>query len=171
MLTIPVVCLKDKQFFSLDMLSLLGKPIDVAKRLKENGYKLIHIVDPAAISGTLTNLDIFDKLTYFVNIEVECAPKEELVRKLLTYKCRAVLSAPFPGIENLKETKLLVAKISKKKQFPVDAFHDVILEDANEQSTREFSKAGKRIIIYEKDKEKVKTKPWGIICDAVGMDR
>jgi uncharacterized protein related to proFAR isomerase len=162
---------KDKQAFTDKggMMRLIGKPIDVAKRWKEEGCVLIHIVDTDAIKGTSTNLDIYDNMTYFVNIEVECSPLPAIVTKLLTLKCRVVLP-PSAGlsVSGMAERKLLVAKIPsgmEASEKDLENFHDVVLEDSDDVSVRRYRGFGKRVIIYEKDWEKMKErkKVWGII--------
>jgi uncharacterized protein related to proFAR isomerase len=163
-LRIPLIFIRDKQAFSKasGMLKILGKPLDVAKRLKEEGYRLIHIVDLDALSGLSTNLDIYDGLTYFINVQVECAPREELVKKLLSLKCRVVLNPAF-DVSGLKEKKLLVAKIPKDYEGDAEGFHDVVLEDATSENVKKFESLGKRVMVYEKDEAAVKLKTWGLV--------
>ncbi len=156
---IPLIYIKDKQVFSKKegILRFIGKPVDVAKKIKEQGYKLIHIVDEDALAGTPTNLDVYDSLTYFINVQVECAPDDKLVKQLLTLRCRVVLPPGELDVSGIKEKQLLVAKVPKNCEMPVDDFHDVVLEDAGE--IKKFSSMGKRVMVYEKTKEKV----WGVI--------
>ncbi len=170
-LEIRSMIVKDKQAFMQKdgMMRLIGKPIDVAKKWRDQGCKLIHIIDSDAQKGMTTNLDIYDNLTYFVNVQVECAPIPAIFTKLLTLKCRIVLS-PSAGasIAAMAEKKLLVAKIasgSVVKDAELAPFHDVILEDADDASVERFDSLGKRVIIYEKDKDKLKSmkKIWGVI--------
>lgn len=166
MLHIPAICIKDKQVFDSDMLTLIGKPLDVAKKLKAEGHKLIHIVDKDALAGLSTNLDIYDHLTYFINVEVECAPKEQLIMKLLSLKCRVVLEHSVLDLSQIREKKLLVAKISPPYPITLEHFHDVLLVDADEASVRRFSEMGKRVIVYEKDVGNLKSSlvfVWGVI--------
>jgi len=174
-LKIPVIFIRDKQAFAQDMLSSLGKPIDVAKRMKEDGYKLIHIVDLDALNGNTANLDIYDKLTYFINVQVECAPKDAIIKKLLSLKCRIVLDSPAPGFSLLKEKNLLVAKIksieeAKKKGFGLSDFHDVILENASDEEIEKITALGKRVLVLDSDYERLKPKNrklvWGIILSS-----
>lgn len=161
-LRIPVLYIKDKQCFRKEggVSTLAGKPLDVARELKEKGAKLIHFVDQDALNGNGSNLDIYDNLTYFVNVEVECAPADELVKKLLSFKCRVVLAVPCPvGVSRYKEKKLLVAKVPESYgggEAGVAGFHDVILEGADDTAVEHFASMGKRVIIYGKDEGKVK---------------
>lgn len=157
------------------MLSLMGKPIDVVKKLKEQGYKLIHIIDMDALNGNTANLDIYDKLTYFINVEVECAPKDAILKKLLSLKCRIVLSQPAIGFSLLKEKNLLVAKLGKlgdarSGALELDDFHDVILEQADEADVGKIASLGKRVIVSESDYQKMgsgsRKLVWGIILSS-----
>ncbi|MBI5227566.1 hypothetical protein HY988_03180 [Candidatus Micrarchaeota archaeon] len=164
MYEIPLLYLKDKQVFrDRGLLQMLGKPTDIMKKLAGDGYQLVHIVDLDAIAGSSTNLDTFDKLTYFINVQVEFGDRVEFIKKVLNLKCRVVLS-PSTSIDlsKLTEKKLLVAKVDDSKSN-VDQFHDVIIENADSKSIKHYNDQGKRVLIYEKDKEKVKGEIWGII--------
>ena len=166
MLSIPVVYLKDKQAFQKRILSQPAKPIDMVKDLAKE-YKLIHIVDLDALAGRSTNLDIYDKLTYFVNVEVESAPIDVLVKKLLSLKCRVVIRplSSNPDLSEIREKKLLVAlvKSDDKSLTLIEQFHDVIVENADEDSVKRFTASGKRVIIYEKDRKSVQSEVWGVL--------
>ena len=168
MLKIPLIYIKDKQAFaSPDLLRLIGKPIDIAKELQDEGYKLIHIVDLDAKKGLSTNMDVYDKLTYFVNIQVECAPKEALIRKLLSVKARVVIDQAESNkldFSAFEEKKLLVMKANSKSAVTTD-FHDVIIDSQNPAILLEhFEKQGKRIIVYGSEEvNKRKLKCWGQI--------
>ncbi len=167
---IALIILKDKQAFSKGEgpMRLIGKPLDVARRLKERGFRLLHIVDSDALNGKPANLDVYDGLTYFINVQVECAPRPEFVHKLLSLKCRVVLPpSDLPGamdVRLVKEKRLLVAKIPPGYGGSAEGFHDVILEDADDGSVRRFSALGKRVMIYKKDEGKVEEAVWGVIA-------
>ncbi len=164
MYEIPLLYLKDKQVFrDRGLLQMLGKPTDIMKRLAGNGYQLVHIVDLDAIAGSSTNLDTYNKLTYFINVQVEFGDRTEFIKKVLTFKCRVVLN-PETSIDlaKLTEKKLMVALV-KDSTSNVNEFHDVIIENADSKSVKHYNSLGKRVLIYEKDKEKVKGDVWGII--------
>ena len=167
-LRIPLIYLRDKQAFRKEdgMLRLVGKPLDYAKELKKAGYLLIHIIDMDALSGMPKNLDVYDNLTYVINVQVECAPEPAIIMKLLSLKCRVVL-APDADVASLKEKKLLVAKISAAYSGVAEGFHDVLLEEADGPSIDKFIELGKRVIIYEKDEPgvavKLRKKLFGVI--------
>lgn len=162
---IPLIYIKDKQAFTKEggPMRLLGKPLDVARRLKEGGSRLIHIVDVDAINGLPTNMDIYDGLTYFINIEVECAPRDAFVKKLLSIKARVVLPPDSLELTGIREKKLLVAKIPAGYRGDADGFHDVVLSAADDEAAGRFEALGKRVIIYDADKGRVKMKVWGVI--------
>lgn len=158
--------MRDKQLFTKKdgILRLAGKPLDIAKELKEQGYKLIHFVDMDALSGRNTNLDVYSGLTYFINVQVECLPKLDILQKLMTLKCRVVL---FPTAELAPSASinpnLMVAKIVTGYNGEANGFRDVILENYDEANAIKFLKLGKRIIIYEDQKPKKTKDIWGLI--------
>ena len=163
---IPQYIIKDKQAFTKGM-RMAGKPIDMAKKLKGE-TELLHLVDSDALKGMPTNLDVYNSLTFVINVQVECAPKEEIVKKLLSLKCRVVLPPSF-DTSNLKEKKLLVAKFGKDYDGKADGFHDVIIEDADDGSVERFSSYGKRVMVYEADYQllkKTKKLVWGVISSS-----
>ncbi len=166
---IALIVLKDKQAFSKGSgpMRLMGKPLEAARRLQERGFKLLHIVDDDAMKGNPTNMDVYDGLTYFINVQVECAPRSEFVRRLLSLKCRVVLPpSDLPGamdVSSMKEKKLLVAKIPPGYKGAAQGFHDVLLEEADDAAVERFTKLGMRVIIYAKDAQKVKKDVWGVI--------
>jgi hypothetical protein len=166
-LKIPLIYLRDKQAFTKEggMLRLAGKPLELAKEKKASGCRLLHIVDSDALSGLQNNLDIYDNLTYIINVQVECAPEPGIVMKLLSLKCRVVLPPSF-DTSRIDEKRLLVAKITPDYGGDAEGFHDVVLEDADEESAQRFAALGKRVIIYEKDREKVKMKVFGVISSS-----
>lgn len=162
MLRIPLIYIRDKQAFTKEggILKLLGKPVDVAKRLQEKGYKLIHIIDEDALKGLSKNLDVYNDLTFFINVQVETAPKDELVKKLLSYRCRVVLSSDM-DVSEIREKNLLVAKLSKGSKTELTDFTDVLLEESDDGLVRKFKNMKKRVMIYEKDKGKEQV--WGMV--------
>lgn len=164
MLEIPAFYVKDKQAFRKKegTMAIIGNAVDVAKKLSKKA-KLIHIIDLDALQGMSVNFDIYDKLTYLVNIEVETDPRPEIVSKLLKIKSRAVVRLPADLETFEKEKRLLVGKITGEYNGKTDSVHDLIIENAGDKSIEKFPE--KRIIIYEKDFEKLreKKKIWGKI--------
>ncbi len=149
LLKIPQMYLKDKQAFKKvdGMLKLVGKPLDAAKAFKADGFRLIHIIDMDAAAGLPRNMDVYDGLTYIINVQVECAPLLPIVMKLLSLKCRVVLP-PSMDVTSLKEKKLLVAQIPEGYIGEATGFHDVLIQRADDESVRRLHAIGKRIIVY-----------------------
>ncbi|MBU0527453.1 MAG: hypothetical protein ABH983_04690 [Candidatus Micrarchaeota archaeon] len=164
MIKIAQIIVKDKQAFSRTggVLRFLGSAVDIAKKIKDDGFKLIHIVDEDALSGSSTNLDVYDTLTCFINVQVEGFSKDDMIKKLLSLRCRVVFP-PEAVVSKYSEKNLLVAKIKSDYSGSLDGFHDVIIENADDFSIQKFSKLGKRIIIYSQ--LKTKEKVWGKISN------
>jgi len=166
-LEIPVFYLKDKQAFTKSdgITKLLGNPIIVAKDYAKKGIKLIHIIDEDAKRGFSTNLDIYDKLTYFINIQVECGDHEGMIEKLIGLKARVVIR--LPAKLDLKKWKdkerLLVGIIDKDYKGKAEGVHDVIIEQADEESIKKFKDLGKRVIAFGLKDQKLNKILFGII--------
>ena len=160
---IPLIYLKDKQAFTKNegSMRLLGKPLDLAKKMKDTGYLLIHIVDLDAKKGMETNFDVYDKLTFFINIEVECGENERFVKRLIEIKSRVVLDLPSKlDLGKFAEHKrLIVGKIKKDYAGDAKEVHDIILEGPTKELFSRFK--SRRLIVY--DNYKGKEKIWGTI--------
>src|SRR3990167_2673438 len=114
MLKAKLVYLKDKQFFEkVGTLRLVGKPIETAKKLKDQGFELLHIIDLDAQRGIETNFDVYDKLTYLMHVQVEC-DREEFIERLLGINARVVIILPTKlDLKKFKDkNRLLVGKIN-----------------------------------------------------------
>lgn len=120
-----------------------------------------------AQKGLQNNLDVYNNLTYVINVEVECAPVPTIITHLLNLKCRVVLP-PSADIRSMREKKLLVAKIPAGYDGDAEGFHDVVLENASGPEVSRFVRLGKRVIIYEKDEGKIKNRKelFGIISSS-----
>lgn len=177
MYKIPKFILKDKQAFDSDGLSLVGEPVAHTKNLFDEGFKLIHICDTAAMKGVSTNMDVYDKLTYFVNIQVECSPKKDLLSKLVSKRSRIVISDfSASSLDLIKEfsenRKLFIAKISKENSKKFDSlfssFEEFYLDFLpNSDLIEKILSKKKRLILNQSDYEKLKNKKgiFGIILD------
>ena len=182
---IPCFLLKDKQAFEIDGLRLCGEPIALCKKLFDQGAKLIHIIDTNAIKGVNSNLDVYDKLTYFVNIEVEAAPKKEILSKLISLRSRIVISDfsndAFAALFDYSQNKnLLVAKIncsifnwtdSKLFDRVLDFFDEIYFSGSVSLSVlTKATKLKKRVIlnqsVYKNLKNKKELKIFGLIMDS-----
>ncbi|MBI5051178.1 hypothetical protein HZC08_00295, partial [Candidatus Micrarchaeota archaeon] len=141
MIRIPLIYLKDKQAFFKEAgtLRLAGKPTDLAKKWKKEGVKLIHIVDLDAQAGKTTNFDLYDALSYVINIQVEGVESEEFIEKLVKIGTRIVIALPTNiDLKKFKEyKKLLVGKINQVTD--IENVYDVIL-DKESKSILEIAK-------------------------------
>ena len=155
MIRTKLVILKDKQLFESKegSLRLIGKPLSIAQKLKDEGFVLLHIVDTDALRGNTTNFDVYDKLTYIMNAQVECAPTFHLIEKLVTVKVRVIIALPtlvdLKQLENKK--RLLVGKIDAAYTGDFNLVHDLIIENPSLLLIKKYKKEGRRIFIYKKD--------------------
>lgn len=170
-LDIPLFYVKDKQAYKKGegTLRSIGNPSQIARKLAESGAKLIHIVDLDALRGSSSNLDIYDGLTYFVNIEVECTEDEKLVEKLLSKKSRVVIALPAKtALSRWEKNERLVVGIAEPDyRGDAEGAHDIIIKSATDSEVERFSKLGKRVIVHESDYGKLKTGNrkliWGVL--------
>jgi uncharacterized protein related to proFAR isomerase len=161
---VPVIYIKDKQAFAkkAGALRFLGNATETAKKLSKQ-YKLLHIIDLDLNNGNESNFDIYDKLTYFINIQVECTDNisEKIIERLLELKARVVLKLPAAFLEKFeKQERLLVGIVSSEEDASM--VHDVLLLNPTKESIRKYSRQGKRIMLYESNWDK-KTEIWAII--------
>lgn len=155
MMRIPLVYMRDKQFYAKHkgVLRLIGNAVEIAKKLSEE-YELLHIIDLNLNKGSTANSDVYDKLTYFTHIQVECE-NEKMAERLLELKARVVLKLPTKlPIERWNE-RLLVGIVTGKED--AEGVHDIILKNPTKEKIEKYK--DKRIIVFEKSKEKA----WGII--------
>ncbi|MGB9719611.1 MAG: hypothetical protein ACPL06_03395 [Candidatus Anstonellales archaeon] len=146
--------LKDKQFFAWsDGLKLVGNPVSKAKELRERGIKLLHIKD--ADIKTMNNFDIYDKLTYIINVQVEAPCDGKIIKRLLEVKARVVVELPCALLEKFKESKkLLVGKVRDWGNTDgIEFVNDVIV--FSESEIEKVERLGKRVLFWGKSKKKV----------------
>jgi uncharacterized protein related to proFAR isomerase len=158
MLKIVLFHVKDKQAFVKlsGVPRFAGNPVEVGKKLKDEGCKLIHIIDEDALKGMTKNLDVYNALTFFINVQVECAPQEEIVKKLLSLRCRVVLP-PDADISDYEEKNLLVAKLPDDYKGDAKGFNDVIV--SSEDQAKRMLSLKKRVMMLGESKQKL----WGTI--------
>lgn len=158
MLEVPLIYIKDKQAFRKinGTLKILGNAVEIARKLSRE-YKLIHIIDLDLKKGNNANFDIYDKLTYFINIQVEC-DEEKTIERLFGLKARVVVKLPTKlPLEKWNE-RLLVGVI--KNNEDASGVHDVIILNPTKERMEKYKE--KRIIVYNEKWDK-KTKVWGVI--------
>ncbi|MEM2963684.1 MAG: hypothetical protein QXN01_04285 [Candidatus Anstonellales archaeon] len=145
--------LKDKQFFCYSQPRLVGNPLAIAKKMKESGVRLLHIKDLDI--KTMKNFDIYDKLTYIINIQVEAPCEERIIKKLLGVKARVVVDLPCRILQNFKDgKKLLVGKIKNWEDVEgIDFVNDVVV--SSEEDIEKAKGLGKRVLFWGETKKKV----------------
>lgn len=155
MMRIPLVYMRDKQFYAKQkgVLRILGNAVEIAKKVSGE-YELLHIIDLNLQKGSTANSDVYDKLTYFTHIQVECE-NEKMAERLLGIKARVVLKLPTElPIEKWNE-RLLVGIVTGKED--AKGVHDVILKNPTKEKMEKYK--DKRVMVFEKSKEKA----WGVI--------
>ena len=167
MLKAKLIYLKDKQVLEKEngIMRFVGKPIDFAKKLKEMGFGLLHIMDVDAEKGLENNFDVYDKLGYIMNIELECND-ERFFHKLLSIGTRVVVGLPAKiDLKKFSEhKKLLVGKIDSRFEGEIDGVNDLIIDKADIRSLKKYHAAGKRILVYAKDyKKEMETMVFAVI--------
>ncbi|MCS7122537.1 MAG: hypothetical protein NZ908_01105 [Candidatus Micrarchaeota archaeon] len=118
------VILKDKQFYSIDM-RFLGNPTETAKELSSE-YTLLHIRDLDIDRGKTKNLDVYDKLTYIMHVQVEIHREILSLRDLLSMNVRLV---GIPGV--MTDRSLYRAILINRLEDVVPEIKDVIIRDQN----------------------------------------
>ncbi|MEM0356308.1 MAG: hypothetical protein QW465_00940 [Candidatus Anstonellales archaeon] len=116
------VILKDKQFYTVDM-RLIGNAVEITRELA-NTYNLLHIRDRDLERGVIKNLDIYDKLTYYINVQVEIHRELLELERLLEFQVRLVA---IPGIAS--RYSLYKAIMIDRYDQLVDNIRDVIISD------------------------------------------
>lgn len=141
--------IRDKVAFREEggVLRQTGKPMDILRKIPKE-TKFLHIVDLNAKNWNITNFDLYDAMTQLINIEVEVAAKEEIVKKLLAMRARAVLNLPCKmDLEKFKESrKLLVGKTDGSELS--EEVYDYYIETGDLELIKKIAKQGKRIFVY-----------------------
>lgn len=177
-LEVPTIYIKDKQAFakSEGVMRLLGPAVECMKNLAKK-YKLFHIVDLDLKKGNATNFDIYDKLTYFTHIQVECE-NEEAADRLTKIMVRLVIRLP-TKLSLKWNKKLMVGEIDdinnlKELEKQIEKVGDIIISDDiiarsskkannNDKIVEILKKTGKRIMIKNPKKQKDYSDVWAII--------
>ncbi|MBU0590689.1 hypothetical protein KKF81_01445 [Candidatus Micrarchaeota archaeon] len=171
---VPIMYLRAKQIFSKEkgIMRITGKPGDVAKTLAEKGYKLLHIIDLDAGTGTSPNFDVYNSLTHFINIQVESKKDvidQEFLKKLVDVKARVIIKLPasFDLAKLSLSERLLVGKIDSNYDGDVAGVYDLIIENADDKTIEKFVKTKKRLIVSQDNYSKLKLKNqklvWAVI--------
>jgi hypothetical protein len=160
--------IRDKEAFLLEngVLRRAGNPFELVKSYSGK-CGLFHACDLNALSGNGSNLDLYDSMSYMMNVQVECAPRPEILRRLFEMNVRAVLTLPCEAdLEKFAPKKRLL--VGKSEGGAVDArVFDYYVE--SEKDAELLQKEGKRIFLRSNTmdhKEAEKKKVFCIIRDA-----
>lgn len=167
---VPTIYIKDKQAFSKEggMMRLLGPAVEMIRQLSQK-YRLFHIIDLDLKKGSTANFDIYDKLTYFAHIQVEC-DDEKAIEKLIDVNARAVVRLP-TALNLGKWNKKLLVGIVESPGEDISGVNDVIIAGGDEKTAMEImkkcEKEGKRIMLCAAGRYGGEKKAWAIILDAL----
>lgn len=166
-LKVPIIYIKDKQAFANadGIMRLLGPAVETIKKLAEK-YGLFHIIDLDLKNGNWANFDIYDKLTYFTHIQIECED-ENAIERLLKINARVVVHLP-TRLPLERWNRRLLAGIAESASDNISGVNDVIIACDHEKTIAEIMKKcareKKRVMIPEKKWGK-KTKVWAVILN------
>ncbi|MEW6528990.1 MAG: hypothetical protein AB1391_03820 [Candidatus Micrarchaeota archaeon] len=143
--------IRDKTAFAEEsgVLKQIGKPIDIINSIAKD-IKLIHVVDLNAKLGNTTNFDLYNHMTYKINIEVEMPPKERIIKKLLDMKARVVLDLPCAlNLKKFSENIRLLVGLVKKEEREENVFDYYIkTDDVELLKVLTKNKTKKRVLLY-----------------------
>jgi len=147
---VPLFFLKGKQAFreELGSLRLLGNAPQLVKKLSAE-YALFHIVDMDALRGNKGNFDLYDHLTYFTHVQVECKPDQKLVEALLGFEARVVVDMPSPlDFEKFgKRKSLIIGRVKPGFQEPLPPLREFILDGKDDELARRILSEDKRLFV------------------------
>ncbi len=144
--------IRDKTAFMKEkgILRRIGKPMDILNNIPKD-VKLIHIIDLNVKTGNTTNFDLYNHMTYKINIEVETPAKEEIIKKLFAVKARAVLKLPCTiDLKKFAENIRLLVGIVKEKEREENVF-DYYTETNNIKFIKTLVKTEKRVFVYSNE--------------------
>lgn len=147
-----LVVLKQKQFFERKggVLRLLGPAGEAGKKLAKE-YKVLHIIDMDAGSGKGANFDIYDSLTSFVNIQVECSGNSALAKRIYGLGGRVVIEVGDGIDRKLVKPNLTILKTAEpggeEAEKDLGLVKDVLVLGSTEEKLAMVKKAGKRAFV------------------------
>lgn len=126
-----------------------GRPMDILNSLPKD-IKLLHVLDLNAKNGNTTNFDLYDHITYALNLEVETSAVEKTVKMLLARKARVVLELPCAlDLGKFAESRRLFVGKTDGKEKNKD-MHDYYIETEDLPVVKKLAKEGARVLLYSK---------------------
>jgi len=149
---VPVILVKGKQAFkkSMGSMRLLGNAANLVKKLSEE-YSLFHIVDMDALNGNKSNFDLYDNLTYFTHVQVECKPDEKLISALLQMEVRVVVDLPASlDFEKFgKKKSLIIGKVKPGFAEPFPPIREILLDGKDDELAKRILSEDKRLFVLK----------------------
>ena len=164
---VPAFCVKGKQAFrkELGSLRLLGNAAQMVRKLSEE-YSLFHIIDLDALKGNRTNFDLYDHLTYFTHVQVECRQEPRLISALLEMDVRLVIDLP---------TQLDLSRFQEKRNFLLGKVpagytgqlptREILLDGKDDELARRILSEDKRLFLKKEHYPKGFRRAFGLLFE------
>ncbi len=146
---VPILYVKGKQAFRREMgsMRLLGNAANLIRKLSDE-YSLFHIVDLDALKGNKSNFDLYDHLTYFTHVQVECKPEQKMIEALLSMEARVVVDLPSDlDFERFGKKSLIVGRVKTGFAEPFPPIREIILEGKDDELARRILSEDKRLFV------------------------
>lgn len=165
---VPVIHVKGKQAFRKEMgsMRLLGNAANLIRKLSDE-YSLFHIVDLDALNGNKSNFDLYDNLTYFTHVQVECRPEPKMVEALLGFEARVVVDLPSElDFEKFgKKRSLLVGRVKPGFSGPFPPIREILLDGKDDELARRILSEDKRLFVLKGHYPKGFRRAFGILFE------
>lgn len=165
---VPVLYVKGKQVFRRDMgsMRLLGNAANFIRKLSEE-YTLFHIVDMDALNGNKSNFDLYDNLTYFTHVQVECKPDQKLIGALLQMGARVVVDLPSElDFEKFgKKKSLLIGRVKPGFAGPFPPIREILLDGKDDELARRILNEDKRLFVKKDSYPKGFRRAFGVLFE------
>lgn len=163
---VPVLYVKGKQAFRREMgsMRLLGNAANLIRKLSEE-HPLFHIIDLDALNGNRSNFDLYDHLTYFTHVQVECRPDEKLISALLKIEARAVVDLP-SGLDFEKFGKkksLIIGRVKPGYSGPFPPIREILLDGKDDELAKRILSEDKRLFVLKEHYPKGFRRAFGIL--------
>jgi len=165
---VPTFFLKGKQAFRKDMgsMRLLGNAAQLVRSLSDE-YALFHVVDLDALKGNKSNFDLYDHLTYFTHVQVECKPDSKLISALLKMEARVVVELPSAlDFEKFGKKKTLVigkVKPGFSESFP--PIREILLDGKDDELAKRVLNEDKRLFVKKEHYPKGFRRAFGVLFE------
>jgi hypothetical protein len=166
MMDVPTFFLKGKQAFRMDTgsMRMLGNAAQLVRSLSDE-YALFHIIDQDALKGNKSNFDLYDHLTYFTHVQVECKPDQKLISALLKMEVRVVVNLPSSlDFEKFgKKKSLIVGKVKPGFAEPFPPIREIILDGKDDELAKRILSEDKRLFVRKEHYPKGFRRAFGVL--------